>query len=462
MALAVSSWNTFAQGVPSSSPLSPPAFACADSQSWSDDWGDGCDWYADNDPGCTEYDDHGQQANCLSTCGRCSPPQLPPSPPLPPSRPSPPVLPSPSPLSPSPPASPPPPLPPPFVITGGCSALSGVLDHVEYVAAGYTALGSPFYRGTRLPTPSAIERGGLAAAGCVYWDPDCDGDSSSARWIVDDRCPNTTASNDLDGDGGCSYYARIDSDDSSSPPLGAETWRAYCDSAWTDNVLTLAHPSPAPPSLPSPPSSPPTPPTSPPPPSSPPLPPSSPPPPPSPPTPPPSPLLPFLAGEVLAFLPEDIQKEINRTAAGGHARVYLVPGTRYRFHKPITCDSNIRVSVRSSREGATLDGEKHSNMFRIMGGCVLDLEALHFVDGRSRYHGGAIFAYGAGDISMRDVSFTGCEADNGARRCTPIAWSHPTLSLPNTRCCTSGRRRCLRNRQQRPLGCWCNFHSVQG
>ena len=49
-------------------------------------------------------------------------------------------------------------------------------------------------------------------------------------------------------------------------------------------------------------------------------------------------------------------------------------------------------------------------MFYIKKGCSLYLEALHFVDGRGVY-GGAVEARNAGDIAMKDVSFTGCEAD---------------------------------------------------
>ena len=48
-------------------------------------------------------------------------------------------------------------------------------------------------------------------------------------------------------------------------------------------------------------------------------------------------------------------------------------------------------------------------MFVLEGLCSLRLETLHFVDGR----GGALHADGAGDISMKDVSFTSCEADYG-------------------------------------------------
>ena len=65
---------------------------------------------------------------------------------------------------------------------------------------------------------------------------------------------STSASSDLDGDGQCSYVAYIDSEDSSSPPLGMSTWQVGCDGAFTDNNLTLARPSPSPP--PSPPAQP--------------------------------------------------------------------------------------------------------------------------------------------------------------------------------------------------------------
>jgi len=47
--------------------------SCADSTSWKDKWGDGCSWYATNDPGCKKYSDYGQKANCKLSCGVCQP-----------------------------------------------------------------------------------------------------------------------------------------------------------------------------------------------------------------------------------------------------------------------------------------------------------------------------------------------------------------------------------------------------
>jgi len=204
-------------------------------------------------------------AGC-SCPGDPSPPQSPPSPPHlpqpPQSPPSPPLPPSPPPL---------PPLPPPLVITGGAACQSAALDNVEYVSAGYTASGAPYYHAS---TPSSSY---------LYWDPDCNGNGvAGAIWIVDTDQPSTTASSDLDGDGKCIFIAFLNSY-SSSTPLGTTTWTVWCN-PFTDIALTLAFPSP-PSSPPSPPSSPPSPPTSPPPPQLPPPPPS----PPSPPSPPPSP-----------------------------------------------------------------------------------------------------------------------------------------------------------------------------
>ena len=118
----------------------------------------------------------------------------------------------------------------PFVITGGCASNSAALDGVEYAAAGYTASGAPYYRDS-------------SSSVYIYWDPDCNGAGEPARWIVKDLAPSTSASSDLDGDGQCAYYAYINSEDSSSPPLGTETWKVGCDGSFTDNDLTLARPS---------------------------------------------------------------------------------------------------------------------------------------------------------------------------------------------------------------------------
>jgi hypothetical protein len=55
-----------------------PAGACADDSVWTDSYGDTCEWYATNDPGCTyyapagSYHDYGQFENCKATCGMCT------------------------------------------------------------------------------------------------------------------------------------------------------------------------------------------------------------------------------------------------------------------------------------------------------------------------------------------------------------------------------------------------------
>ena len=50
---------------PPSPPPAPPLYPCADDSSWTDELGDGCSWYAANDPGCTYYSTHyGQLTAC--------------------------------------------------------------------------------------------------------------------------------------------------------------------------------------------------------------------------------------------------------------------------------------------------------------------------------------------------------------------------------------------------------------
>ena len=139
----------------------------------------------------------------------------------------------------------------------------------------------------------------------------------------------------------------------------------------------------------------------------------------SPPRLPPPPLPPLVPGEAVAHTPQGIRDEINKAVdQGRNASVFIPPGARLAFSSNVECSGDMHLSVRSSGEGATLDGKKSSNMFYISGGCSLYLEALHFVDGRAGY-GGAVYAYGAGDIAMKDVSFTGCEASEVSRPSLP-------------------------------------------
>ena len=39
-----------------------------DISEWKDTYGDGCDWYAEHDPGCNFEPDYGQDTNCPVTC----------------------------------------------------------------------------------------------------------------------------------------------------------------------------------------------------------------------------------------------------------------------------------------------------------------------------------------------------------------------------------------------------------
>jgi hypothetical protein len=38
---------------------------------WTDEFGDDCVWWANNDPGCTIYIDYGQHTACRLTCNSC-------------------------------------------------------------------------------------------------------------------------------------------------------------------------------------------------------------------------------------------------------------------------------------------------------------------------------------------------------------------------------------------------------
>ncbi|CAE7037113.1 Herc4 [Symbiodinium sp. CCMP2592] len=60
----------------------------------------------------------------------------------------------------------------------------------------------------------------------LYYDPSCDGGSASPQWIFDNNWPSSTALNDLDRDGSCSYEGHAYSDDV-TPPLSGR-WLSWC------------------------------------------------------------------------------------------------------------------------------------------------------------------------------------------------------------------------------------------
>jgi len=114
---------------------------------------------------------------------------------------------------------------------GGACAYKHGLNGLIFDAVSMAADGSPIYKAR------GIEE-------YIYHDVDCDGAGSNtaARWLIGNIAPSLTATKDLDGDGKCTYHARLDSArvGTSRPPAYAD-WIMYCngDSGWMSVELTL-------------------------------------------------------------------------------------------------------------------------------------------------------------------------------------------------------------------------------
>jgi len=110
-------------------------------------------------------------------------------------------------------------------LSGACDYF-GFLNDFVFNRHGATQGGAPYYK---------------AAVGhyFIYFDPSCDdAPNGKARWILDSNEPKLDRLNDLDDDGHCQYFARVDSTDSSKPPARAE-WLMYCGDAWQERFLNL-------------------------------------------------------------------------------------------------------------------------------------------------------------------------------------------------------------------------------
>jgi len=116
---------------------------------------------------------------------------------------------------------------PDLLLKGACDA-AGFLNGLRFEMKGRTYTGAPYYKAT---TRNEY----------IYWDPDCGGGGDGqARWILDDNEPDITKLRDLDGDGQCNYYARMDSMDRSKPPNSA-FWKMNCGGATaTSRLIVLA------------------------------------------------------------------------------------------------------------------------------------------------------------------------------------------------------------------------------
>jgi len=117
------------------------------------------------------------------------------------------------------------------LMLGGTCAYKRTLNGLIFDVVSTAADGSPIYKARGVDE-------------YIYHDADCDGAGSvtTARWVLDNSKPSSTATNDLDGDGKCSYHARLDSAlvGKSRPPASAE-WSMYCGEAsgWMSVGLTL-------------------------------------------------------------------------------------------------------------------------------------------------------------------------------------------------------------------------------
>ena len=100
---------------------------------------------------------------------------------------------------------------------------------------------------------------------------------------------------------------------------------------------------------------------------------------------------------------------------------------------------SFRVSIRSTADGATLDGERRSRLFRLSSRCMLSLQHLSLINGFAEADkGGAIYSTGGREVRLSEVRVADCSADNGGAIAaysgsrTEIWCPLPTLALPSS------------------------------
>ena len=101
--------------------------------------------------------------------------------------------------------------------------------------------------------------------------------------------------------------------------------------------------------------------------------------------------------------------------AATNVSIYLPPSADFKLGSEISCTSSIKVTVASSGEGATLDGQEKTGLFYLGGGCSLTLRGLTLVNGRSASRGGVVYASGAGDVEIIDSTVRDCSASQVRR-----------------------------------------------
>lgn len=125
-----------------------------------------------------------------------------------------------------------------ITVSGACDQ-QGWSMNGDYKSMGATASGATWYH-----MPGGIN---------LYFDPSCDG-TASARWVLDNDQPAEDLDEDLDSDGGCTYWGKVDEPSTHlSYPTSAD-WRLYCPSTggWQTVHVTIGpwvapDPTPAPP-----------------------------------------------------------------------------------------------------------------------------------------------------------------------------------------------------------------------
>ena len=114
------------------------------------------------------------------------------------------------------------------------------------------------------------------------------------------------------------------------------------------------------------------------------------------------------ASSDLRFLIDEAQNH------GSDVTVVLAPGAHLKLSSQIKCTSNIKVTVASSGERATLDGQGQTGLFRLEG-CSLTLRGLILVNGKALSLGGGVVSATGGDVEIIDSTVKDCSAGQVCR-----------------------------------------------